>query len=111
MDHYPVVRSCPSCGSASFTRVKVERAIAFTDDRQCNQCGTRYTPPTPTWAAVVFIVVGFLLSGSGLFAVIKLMTLKQDNLQCSYMGAAMLVLGGIAPPCVRHSQSHEAAIE
>jgi hypothetical protein len=97
MDHYPVARTCPSCGSACFIRVKVERAIAFTDDRQCNECGTRYAPPTPTWAAVAFIVVGCLLSGAGAFAIVKLINLKQSDLQCSYMGAAMLVFGGIAP--------------
>jgi len=77
--------------------VKVERLIAFTDDRQCNECGTRYIPPTPTWAAVGFIVVGCLLSGVGVFMVVKPMNLRQNGLQCFYIGAAMLVPGGIAP--------------
>jgi len=77
--------------------VKVERLIAFTDDRKCNECGARYTPPTPAWAAVVFVVVGCLLSGAGVFMFVKLMSLKQADLACSYMGAAMLVLGGAAP--------------
>jgi hypothetical protein len=97
MDQYPVARNCPECGSASYTRVKVERLIAFMDDRKCNECATRYIPPTPVWAAVVFIVVGFLLSGLGVFMIVRFMNMKQVNLECSCMGAVMLVLGGVAP--------------
>jgi hypothetical protein len=37
----------------------------FVKDRVCNRCGTRYTPPTPAWAALVFILLGiFFLGGS-----------------------------------------------
>jgi hypothetical protein len=58
MERYPVAKTCPSCGSAAFKRVRVEKGIAFSDDRKCQECGTRYTPPTPAWAAVLFIASG-----------------------------------------------------
>jgi len=65
MGEYPIASHCPQCGSASYTRVRVKQGLAFTDDRKCKDCGTRYTPPTPTWAAVIFIVLGcFLMGGS-----------------------------------------------
>ena len=59
MNEHPIAKVCPSCGSAAFQRVRVEKGIvAFADDRRCRECGMRYTPPTPAWAAVLFIAVG-----------------------------------------------------
>jgi hypothetical protein len=63
MDQYPIASNCPQCGSVSFRRVRAERFLTFTDDRKCKDCGTRYTPPTPIWAAVLFIVLGCILTG------------------------------------------------
>jgi hypothetical protein len=65
MGSYPVASHCPHCGGKDFKRVKPEGRVAFTDDRKCTACGTRYTPPTPAWAAVVFILLGILLSALG----------------------------------------------
>jgi hypothetical protein len=62
---YPVATSCPHCGCKEFRRVKVNRPVAFTDDRECAACGSRYTPPTPAWAAVVFILLGVLITAGG----------------------------------------------
>lgn len=47
-----------------------ERLVAFAHDRVCNSCNTRYTPPTPGWAGIVFILIGLPLAGFGVFAVI-----------------------------------------
>jgi uncharacterized protein (DUF983 family) len=58
MVNHPKSRTCPKCNGTEYRRVKPEKRIAFADDRMCKSCGTRYTPPTPLWAAVVFIVVG-----------------------------------------------------
>lgn len=70
---FPVGETCPGCGSTSFTRVPPERWVAFAKDRICNGCGMRYTPPTPVWAAIIFLVLGavFILGSVGnlLFAV------------------------------------------
>jgi len=57
---YPVSRVCPNCGHAGYKSRRPERLVAFTWDRVCRECETRYTPPTPLWAAVVFLAVGFL---------------------------------------------------
>ena len=61
MNEHPIARVCPRCGSASFLRVRAKGPISFTDDRKCKECGTRYTPPTPRWAAIVFIILGLLI--------------------------------------------------
>jgi hypothetical protein len=62
MTNYPVSQECPKCHGIEFTRVRPEEGrVAFTDDRVCKSCGTRYTPPTPLWAAGLFIVVGVLI--------------------------------------------------
>ena len=58
---YPVSKCCPQCGSTEYSRQKTEATIAFASDRVCKSCQTRYTPPTPVWAAIVFIGIGFLL--------------------------------------------------
>ena len=61
MTKYPVSRECPKCHGIEFKRARPEGRVAFTDDRVCNSCGTRYTPPTPLWAAVLFIVIGAII--------------------------------------------------
>jgi hypothetical protein len=58
---YPVSKKCPQCHGMEFTRAKPERPIEFADDRVCKTCGTRYTPPTPLWAAVLFFAIGVLI--------------------------------------------------
>ncbi|HZY90422.1 MAG TPA: hypothetical protein VFE78_36710, partial [Gemmataceae bacterium] len=63
-------RVCPDCGHAGFKGVRPNRLIAFTWDRVCKECGTRYTPPTPVWAGVVFILAGLPLVLVGLLALL-----------------------------------------
>lgn len=65
---YPVSKICPQCGSGDFTRVRPERWIAFAWDRVCGQCGTRYSPPTPLWAALVFLAIGLGFTALGVVA-------------------------------------------
>jgi hypothetical protein len=107
MDRYPIARSCPACGSAAFKRVRPEKGrIAFTDDRKCQTCGTRYTPPTPTWAAVLFIACGgFLLLVWGLFLVLAVVNLARgvppwSSVLFIGLGTPLLVPPGIL--CVRY---------
>jgi hypothetical protein len=68
--NYPISKACPNCKSDKFTRERPQRWVAFAWDRRCTECGTRYSPPTPAWAAVVFIMAGVLLGGFGGFGVI-----------------------------------------
>jgi hypothetical protein len=69
MTKFLISRKCPKCQGIDFKRVKPERPIAFTDDRECKSCGTRYTPPTPLWASVVFIGIGVLILLVDIFGV------------------------------------------
>ena len=67
MAKYPICSKCPNCGGIDFNKVKPEAAIAFTDDRVCTACGTRYTPPTPFWAAVLLVAAGGIFLGGDVF--------------------------------------------
>jgi RNA polymerase subunit RPABC4/transcription elongation factor Spt4 len=68
MSKLPISKACPNCGNSEFSRQKSKRFVAFAPDRICAQCETRYTPPTPVWAGLLFIfaaialpVLGFVL--------------------------------------------------
>ena len=61
MTEYPISATCPQCGGTEYTCRKPERLVAFVSDRVCRACNTRYTPPTPVWAAVLFIVIGAII--------------------------------------------------
>jgi hypothetical protein len=69
MTKFPICRKCPNCHGSDFKRLKPKRPIAFTDDRECKSCGTRYTPPTPLWAAVLFLVIGVCILLVDMFAI------------------------------------------
>jgi hypothetical protein len=62
----PISKVCPSCGGSRHRKVRPRRWIAFTSDRVCLECETRYAPPTPRWAGAVFLLVGCLLMLLGL---------------------------------------------
>lgn len=66
---FPVSVLCPQCGHHEYTAQRPQSWVSFTWDRVCKQCGCIYTPPTPRWAAIVFIVAGLLLSGFGFLSV------------------------------------------
>jgi hypothetical protein len=68
----PISAVCPKCGEKQYTAERPSRWVAFADDRICTSCGTRYSPPTPRWAAVVFILVGLSLVGLGPLALFSL---------------------------------------
>ncbi len=63
---HPIGHVCPKCGSTEYKRVKSQAMVAFTDDRVCKQCATRYTPPTPLWARAIFGFFGLIAVAGGL---------------------------------------------
>jgi hypothetical protein len=63
-----ISKACPKCGNAEYTEHRPERLVAFAKDRVCQSCGSRYSPPTPVWAAVVFILIGLPLAAFGAFS-------------------------------------------
>jgi len=68
--------------------------VAFTDDRKCTACGTRYTPPTPAWAAVVFILLGILIIAVGIVFGFAFLIRKDDvRLRDLVYGTILSVFG------------------
>ena len=67
----PVSKVCPACGGTTYRRTRPSRFVAFVFDRICKSCKTRYAPPTPWWAGLIFILGGLLLGGipGGLFGI------------------------------------------
>jgi hypothetical protein len=61
MNEYPISTACPQCGGTQYARRKPNRRVAFASDRVCRACNTRYTPPTPVWAAALFLLAGLTL--------------------------------------------------
>jgi hypothetical protein len=66
MNEYPISATCPQGGGTEYTRRKPKRLVAFVSDRVCRACNTRYTPPTPVWAGVLFLPGGLTLPFLGL---------------------------------------------
>jgi hypothetical protein len=74
--------------------VKVNRPVAFTDDRECVACGARYTPPTPVWAAVIFILLGVLITAVGGTGVVFYLFLVEKNfIEGIHLGVSTAVTG------------------
>jgi hypothetical protein len=62
---YPVSQVCPKCGSSEYKAVRPKTMVAFADDRVCQACSTRYTPPTPLWARLIFAAFGLAAVATG----------------------------------------------
>ena len=102
MGNYPVSRTCPKCGSKKYTKRAAEAFVSFAPDRICTKCGYRYTPPTPKWAGVVFIICGLALMGLGAFFVIDRWRSAQQppgvsfyvtTGLCSFLGFPVILFG------------------
>lgn len=76
---YPVSFYCPQCMGMAYRRVKPATFVAFKWDRVCKECNIRYTPPTPQWAAALFIVVGLILAIMG-FGTMLFRLIRQNNI-------------------------------
>lgn len=62
MSQIPVAKICPSCQATSYSTCQPASKVAFTKDRVCSSCGTRYSPPCPKWAAVLFALLGIVMA-------------------------------------------------
>src|SRR5579872_2940704 len=58
MSEYRVSQICPKCNNTTYKKVRPKSWVAFLDERVCLECGERYTPPTPRWASILFILIG-----------------------------------------------------
>ena len=93
MANRPVNRVCPECGGVEFKRRKSQKTIAFAPDRECKACQMVYTPPTPVWAAWVFILLGLPLVLVGVAAVVMLAVLVVPNPIAFAFWGGLAVLG------------------
>jgi hypothetical protein len=102
MNEYPISTACPQCGGTQYARRKPGRRVAFVSDRLCRACNTRYTPPTPAWAAALFLLAGLTLPFLG-FVLTSLLVhpFSITGLICEGVVAALGVvafIGGIREP-------------
>jgi hypothetical protein len=79
MSQYPISERCPQCGGREHEKRKPDAVVAFAADRVCKACQTRYTPPTPAWAAVVLLLVGLLFASVGILAFVALFVLPDGG--------------------------------
>ena len=54
---------CPKCASQHARTVKPKSlfAVQFRADRECGDCGTRWSPEAPRWAGLFSVVVALFL--------------------------------------------------
>lgn len=91
---YPVSRVCPACSTSEFTPVRPDRWVAFIRVRACKSCGTRYTPPTPPWAAGVMVLAGLVLPALALVG--GFFSLRAVDIVASVLMGFLGVLGALA---------------
>src|SRR5262249_25416578 len=89
MSRFPISRGCPSCGSKEYASRKPESFVAFAPDRTCKVCQVRYSPPTPTWGGVLFLVCGLALPVLG-FVLTALLVHPLSILGLAFEGAICL---------------------
>jgi hypothetical protein len=66
---HPISRVCPQCGGKEYTLRKPKQLVAFTADRVCKSCLTRYSPPTPVWGAVMLLLSTLIFGLLGFFII------------------------------------------
>ena len=93
MANRPVSRVCPECGETEYKRRNSQKTIAFAPDRECKACQAEYTPPTPVWAAWVFVLVGLLVALVGVAVVVMLAVLVVPNPIAFAFWGGLAVLG------------------
>jgi hypothetical protein len=80
--HRPAPGACPRCGSTAFKRLKAQQGTALDedrarDDRECKECGTRYTiipAPMSITVRTAMYMSGALLLLGGILAVFVRLT-------------------------------------
>ena len=66
MSKFPISRVCPQCGGKEYTKRAPTSFVAFTSDRVCKTCQTRYSPPPPIWGGMLFLLAAPILGVLGL---------------------------------------------
>jgi hypothetical protein len=99
MSKFPISTVCPQCGGKEYTRKAPTSFVAFTSDRVCKACQTRYSPPTPLWGGLVFVLAAPILGILGLVLIALLFgTFSLLGLACEgalALFALVVFIGGI----------------
>jgi hypothetical protein len=95
-EYCPVSKVCPQCGHKEYKKRRPKKFLTFLYDRICASCGTRYSPPTPIWAAFVFIFSGLILAAVGAIGLLGILVRPEPasilGIFCSgFIGALGLV--------------------
>jgi hypothetical protein len=90
---YPVSRTCPKCGSTAYKSVQPKTMVAFTWDRVCQGCSTRYTPPTPLWARLIFAGFGLAALVGG--AITAYAVMQGAHSAFGLLGPIAFILAGL----------------
>ena len=87
---------CPSCGGSEYTSCKPKGWVAFKNDRKCKACGTRYSLPTPAWAAILFVVAGVAMLLGGIVGLGALVSSDSPNPIGMATTACFAAVGAVA---------------
>jgi hypothetical protein len=85
---------CPQCGSTDYKSVKPATMVAFANDRVCKSCSTRYTPPTPLWARLIFGGFGLAAVGVGGALLVHMITTGKMGSGLGPIGPLAFVIVG-----------------
>ena len=99
---YPISEKCPQCGGSDFTIRQPETYVAFVCDRECKACQTRYTPPTPAWAGMLFILIGLLCLAVVGVALVNILIFDSGPFGHFRSGLIGGVCGVIGIACIVH---------
>jgi hypothetical protein len=91
---------CPKCGGAEFQPTRPDGWLAYAQDRICTGCGTRYTPPTPRWAAFTFVGLGTVMATGGVMGLLARVALGSEFGLAGVVGEGLIGVLGFA--ALRH---------
>jgi hypothetical protein len=93
----PICSRCPNCGRRESFPIRSARIVTFQSDRECETCGTHYSPPTPVWGATIFILLGITFTaGCGISL---LLAIAHGPILALPSNVLFLALGVL---CIRH---------
>jgi hypothetical protein len=57
-EQHAASKACPSCGSNRYKAVSSAFGFSLVSERECKDCGNRYTPPVSKAVALAAVVIG-----------------------------------------------------
>jgi hypothetical protein len=98
MSSYPTNSDCPVCGRAPYKRVWRKVWWDKVEDRICEKCGTRYTPPVSVGWAWGYLGIGLVVTAVGVIWVLAIAPAQEAAGRGGwwlYSRALFLLAGGL----------------